>query len=131
MSADEMASPNRYSDAMAHGRAMTLPIAVVVRELVDVLGATTVAAIAGVAETRAVAQWTNGRQPQRPHVLRFTLQIACMLAAAGSRDVVRAWFAGSNPSLDDAVPALLLRNRPLHEIQGPMMAAARAFLAYR
>lgn len=113
----------------AHDEAMGLPVQEVVRKLVDCLGASTVAAIGGVNETRAVNHWMekSGRQPQRPHVLRFALQIASMIAAEGDPGVARAWFQGSNPHLKDQVPAVLLRNRPLHELQEPLMAAARAF----
>lgn len=102
----------------------------VVAELVALLGATTVAVIGGVTETRAVQQWTAGREPQRAHVLRFALQIARMIAGAdGDHQTVRAWFAGSNPRLDDAIPALLLRSEPLEKVQAPLMKAARAFAA--
>lgn len=113
----------------AHAHAMRAPIAEVVAELVDLLGATTVAAIGGVSETRAVNQWVEGREPQRAHALRFALQVARMLTATADREIVRAWFQGSNPHLDDAVPAVLLRNRPLNEIQSQLMSAARAFAA--
>jgi hypothetical protein len=115
------------TDLEAHDRAMELPIATVVRELVDLLGATTVAVIGGVQETRAVHQWMVDREPQRPHVLRFALQLALMIAAPSNRHSVQAWFHGSNPRLEDRVPMLLLRNEPLSEVQAPLVAAARAF----
>jgi hypothetical protein len=119
------------SDLSAHDHAMGMPIHEVVCELTDLLGSTTVAVIAGVTETRAVAQWMTekGRQPQRPHVLRFALQIATMIATVRDREFARAWFHGSNPRLDDASPMLLLREKPLSEVQGPITAAARAFAA--
>ncbi len=115
------------TDLAAHDHAMSLPISVVVQELTDLLGATTVAAIGGVGETRAVQQWIGGREPQRAHVLRFALQIATMIAAVGDRELAQAWFHGSNPHLNDAVPVLLLRNSPLPEVRAKLMAAARAF----
>jgi len=59
----------------AHEHAMSLPIQEVVRELVDLLGATTVAVIGGVNETRAVQEWLTSRAPQRPNVLRCALQL--------------------------------------------------------
>lgn len=117
----------RAYEVRGHERAISSDIASVVRELVDVLGATLVAAIGGVSETRAVKQWMADREPQRPHVLRFTLQLCWMIAERGGSDVVRAWFQGSNPHLNDGVPLLLLRERPLSDVQGPLIAAARAF----
>lgn len=109
---------------------MSLPMSEVVSELIVLLGATTVAVIGGVTETRAVQQWTMGREPQRGHVLRFALQIARMIADVdGDHETVRAWFAGSNPRLDDAIPALLLRSEPLEKVQVQLVKAARAFAA--
>lgn len=113
----------------AHEHAMSLPIREVVKELVELLGATTVAAIGGVQETRAVNEWLTSRLPQRPNVLRFTLQIATMIAAGTDRELARAWFHGTNPRLDDGVPAYMLRDRPLAEIQSQLIAAARGFAA--
>jgi hypothetical protein len=111
----------------AHERAMSLPIEEVVKELVHLLGATTVALIGGVSETRAVAQWMSGRAPQRPNVLRFTLQVASMIADVADPEVVRSWFHGSNPHLHDRTPAFVLRDEPLHKVQAEIVAAARSF----
>lgn len=125
------AQPNEtaLTDQAAHTHAMSLPISEVVRQLVDLLGATNVAAIGGVSEVRAVEQWILGRKPQHAHVLRFALQIATMIASGTERELARAWFHGCNPHLEDAIPLLLLRDVPLPEIQGKLMAAARAFSA--
>ncbi len=107
---------------------MSIPISDVVRDLVDLLGATTVAVLGGVGETRAVQRWMTDREPQRPHVLRFALQVALMIASSTDQELARAWFHGSNPALDDQSPMLVLRNRPLHDVQGIVLSAARAFV---
>jgi len=118
------------SAAEAHNEAMALSVRDVVRQLEDLLGATAVASIAGVKETRAVQQWISGmREPQRPHVLRFALQIALMICTLTSRELARAWFHGANPALGDRVPLTLLRDQPLDSVQLPIMSAARAFAA--
>ena len=127
MESGEAAVHPYSSDIEAHEHAMAVSIGEVVRELEHLLGATMVAAIGGVTETRAVAQWKNGREPQRPHTLRFALQIGTMIANNMDREVARAWFHGGNPHLEDATPLALLRDRPLGEVQGPLLAAARAF----
>jgi hypothetical protein len=116
-------------DINAHEHAMEIPIEEVVRELVALLGATTVAVIGGVKETRAVTQWLSGRAPQRPHVLRFALQLGSMIASNSDRELARAWFHGSNPQLGDAIPMMLLRDGELRDIQGALLAAARSFAA--
>jgi hypothetical protein len=113
----------------AHHHAMEIPTRQVVEELVEYLGATTVAAIAGVKETRAVQQWMVDREPQRPHLLRFALQLVSMVARPDQPTLARAWFHGSNPALGDQTPIVLLRNRPLDEIAGDLLNAARAFAA--
>ena len=113
----------------AHSHAMEIPIRQVVEELVGYLGATTVAAIAGVKETRAVQQWMADREPQQPHLLRFALQLVSMVARRDQPDIARAWFHGSNPGLMDETPIVLFRTRPLAEIQGQLLAAARTFAA--
>jgi hypothetical protein len=115
-------------DLEAHDHAMGISIHSVVGELAELLGATTVAVIGGVTETRAVHQWMNDRVPQRPHVLRFALQIASMIASVAERDVARAWFHGSNPRLGDRSPMFVLRDHKLAEVQFEMLAAARAFV---
>jgi hypothetical protein len=100
----------------------------VVESLVGLLGATTVAEIAGVKETRAVQQWASGeREPQRSHILRFALQLAMMISTVTSRHMAGAWFHGANPHLDDQIPVVLLREQPLESIQVRLMAAVRSF----
>ena len=124
-----MLSVRTLSAIEAHNFAVGAPIEEVIQVLVDRLGLTLVAAIGGVSETRAVAQWLQNRKPQRPQVLRFSLQLALMVAASDDPATVRAWFQGSNPHLGDTSPALLLRNRPLEEVQEALMHAAREFAA--
>jgi hypothetical protein len=108
---------------------MELPITEVVQELVDLVGATTVAIIGDVQETRAVQQWLTDRKPQRPQVLRFALQLATMIAGAADREMAVAWFHGCNPNLNDQVPVLMLRDSPLDKVQATLLSAARAFAA--
>lgn len=109
---------------------MASPMKEVIRQLADLLGATTVAAIGDVKETRAVTQWLSGeREPQRPHALRFALQLALMISTRPTRDVARAWFYGSNPQLEDRSPLAVLRDDPLEEAQGPLIRALRTFSA--
>jgi hypothetical protein len=117
------------SAAEAHAQAMSLPIARVVQRLLELLDPTTIAVVAGVQETRAVHGWLNGREPQRPQVLRFALQLAAMIAGSSEAEFCKAWFHGSNPHLDDQVPMIMLRDRPLAEIQRELLAAARIFAA--
>ncbi len=113
----------------AHSQAMSSPIAEIVRRLLELLDATTIAVIAGVQETRAVHGWLSGREPQRPQVLRFALQLATMIATSADAEFCKAWFHGSNPNLNDRVPMIMLRDLPLSEVQGVLLAAALLFAA--
>jgi hypothetical protein len=115
--------------AEAHTQAMSLPIRDIVAHLLQFLDATTIAVIAGVHETRAVNGWLNGREPHRPQVLRFALQLAAMIASTADAEVCKAWFHGSNPHLDDRVPMIMLRDNQLPEVQPLLLAAARLFAA--
>jgi hypothetical protein len=125
---EEAVETNWAEDDIAdHERAMCLDMREVVRELVGILGATDVALIAGVQETRAVQQWMSEREPQRGNVLRFALQLALMIRHRTNAKTARAWFFGSNPLLHGRVPAYLLKDKPLNEIQEPLLDAATAF----
>ena len=118
-------APDVHNPTEAHNDAMGLPMEDVIRRLVDLLGATTVAAIGNVKETRAVTQWLSGeREPQRPHALRFALQLALMISNHTTRDIARAWFHGSNPHLEDRSPLALLRDDPLEEAQAPLISGS-------
>jgi hypothetical protein len=123
-------SDNAYLSAGdAHIQAMSLPISEIVGHLLELLDATTLAVIAGVQETRAVHSWLNGREPQRPQVLRFALQLAAMIANAADAEFCKAWFHGSNPHLNDRVPMIMLRDLPLADTQRELLSAARIFAA--
>lgn len=128
-----MSVPGGRPDLAAHGKAIRLPTAEVVKELSAVLGERLVAYIAGVAETRAVREWgAKEREIRGLQVaprLRLGLQVAAMLSDCGDPpEVVQAWFQGVNPQLDDRVPAQLLREGDVSEVGPQLLEAARAFL---
>jgi hypothetical protein len=93
------------------------------------LGASLVASIGGVKETRAVAQWARGRSPQRESELRCALQVAAMIAANRHAHLAKAWFQASNPHLDDKTPIAIFQDGEMADYQRRLMNAARAFAA--
>lgn len=105
----------------------------VVRELRELLTPRLVAYIAGVRETRAVHQWADGTRAVKSddveRRLRLALRIALVLREREEPRVIRAWFQGLNPRLDDRSAARLLRDGDLDEIGPVVLAAARAFAA--
>jgi len=113
-------------------RPLRMPARDVVRELVDVLGASLVAVIGHVKNTRTVRHWMQGeKQPEQIDRLRLALQVALFLQAAGeSKDVVNAWMRGMNLRLRDEAPAIVIADEQLDAARRDVMAAARAFLAH-
>lgn len=119
-------------DRLAHEKAVRLPAAQVVADLREILGATLVAYLGGVKETRAVAEWAAGkREPssQTMNRLRTAFRVATLLRTRDNNGVVRAWFQGMNPHLEDVAPARVLRGQPLEEAGPAVISVARAFVA--
>ena len=119
-------------DRLAHEKAIRLPTAQVVTDLREMLGATLVAYLGGVKETRAVAQWAAGtREPSSQAInrLRTAYQAAILLRTRDGIGVVRAWFQGMNPLLNDVAPARVLREQTFEEAGPAVLSAARAFVA--
>jgi len=115
------------SDVEAFNHAVTLDSHGVVRELVAILGLTAVAVLGDVGETRSVARWMDDREPRRVNELRFALQLALMLSSRADAAIARSWFAATNPQLGDRAPIFMLRDRPLRDIEGSLLEAARSF----
>jgi len=124
--ANEVGNTTQWAEAFEG--AYRLPVAAVVRDLVDLIGSRAVARLGGVRTTRAVYQWLSGeREPDRQDTLRFAVQLASALRAGGESDgAIRAWFSGINPRLRDEAPIDLLARQPVESRQ-TIMSAARAF----
>jgi hypothetical protein len=123
---------NRETDRRAHEDSIRLPTAEIVARLRDILGPRLVAYIGHVSSTRPVAEWVAGaRKPSGETVdrLRSTYFVAALLRECEEPATVQSWFKGMNPQLDDRAPAMLLRDMPLTEVGGEIVAAARSFAA--
>ena len=95
-------------------------------EMQRLLGQQLTTVIAGVADAREVGDWARGTGRPHPNAekrLRGGYQVAMLLASVDPVDVVRAWFVGTNPELDDRPPALVLAEDPERVIN-----AARVFV---
>lgn len=95
-----------------------------------ILGATLVAYIGDVRETRAVREWVEGaRKPSALVVerLRLAYRAAKLLERRESQAVVQAWFQGLNPQLDDVSPARVIREGEPSDVGASVLAAARSF----
>src|SRR5262245_21336127 len=94
----------------AYRQATEAPFSEVVRTLEQLLSRRLTAVIAGVKEGRRIARWaagetTEARSDDKEVRLRTAYRIALMLLqASNSPQIVKAWFMGLNPQLDDVSP---------------------------
>jgi len=112
----------------AHQKAMTFEVKDIARYLQEALGQRLVAYMAGVEDPKRVGRWAQGAQTPREEAerrLRAAFQIFHLLVASDSEHVVRAWFIGMNPQLEDDSPAEVIHEGRLKDA----LAAARAFVA--
>jgi hypothetical protein len=111
-----------------HEQTIRLDIHEVVRRLNGHLGATLVATLAGARDRKLPYRWaqSDGPTPKDEAITRLHAAhaICKALADAENEYVVRAWFIGVNPRLDDCQPVIALREGRI----GQTMAAAKAFI---
>lgn len=122
-----MPRATRTTTSQAHERAVSFEVKDVARYLQDALGQKLVAYMAGISDPKRVGRWAQGTQVPREGAerrLRAAFQIFHLLLAEESAHVVRAWFIGLNPQLDDDPPADAIRDGRLKEA----LAAAKAFI---
>lgn len=116
------------TESSTYVRAVGQPISNAVANLQEVLGQRLTAVIAGTTDGKAVWQWAKGERrphPQTEKRLPDAYQVARLLLEREAPEVVRAWFIGMNPELDDTAPALVIAEDPKL-----VLSAARAFLSH-
>lgn len=123
-----LSEPQRRTAANeAYQDAVRLSVEDIAGYMQEVLGSKLVAFIAGVKDESAVGQWAAGKRGMSRSTedrLRAAYQVFAFLQKLDSNHVVRAWFIGMNPQLDDIAPAEALREDRAQDV----MAAARAFV---
>ena len=110
----------------AHQQSVQMQVPEIVGRLQAVLGQSLLGVIVD-RENRAIQRWISGvaRPPQNEERrLRDTFQVVELMASVEHDDVVRAWFMGMNPQLDDESPSEALAAGRARDV----MAAARAFI---
>jgi hypothetical protein len=109
---------------------LRLPIKDVVSNLAHILGAPIVAVLGGAKSTRSVRQWMSGEVvPGQDGRLRVALSVVHILQTREKPDVIRAWFAGNDPHLDDKNPVVLLAEQDGAATRELVIAAARNFIS--
>lgn len=118
----------RARAAEAHRRAVEVSVKEMTKFLQDALGQKLTAHIARVGDPKTVNAWINGDQAPRENSeqrLRAAFQIFHLLQQEDSSYVVRAWFIGLNPQLENETPADVLRDGRYREV----FLAAEAYLS--
>lgn len=112
----------------AHAAATRLDIHTLVRRLNNHLGATAVAALAGVRDSKLPYRWAkpDGPSPQEKAAerLRTAYRVWVMISDSESEHVARTWFLGGNPLLEETSPVLALREDRINDV----LQAAEAFI---
>ncbi|WP_234998185.1 hypothetical protein [Mycobacterium sp. DBP42] len=109
---------------------MRVPAADLVRELVEHLGPTVVAALAGVRDRKQPYKWAaGGSQPRHESLARLQVayRVWSTIADAEGPNVARAWFIGANPRFEERPPYLAIREG----LFGEVVAAAEEFIDHR
>ena len=120
----EAPTPRRRRRDEAHVRAIESDFTAAVKSLVETLGKGLVAVIVN-RDVKTVARWMAGATPRDEEQRRVidTLQICELLLSGDAPSVVRSWFMGMNPQLNDENPAEVLAEGRTRDV----MAAARAY----
>jgi hypothetical protein len=113
----------------AHRQSVNASVSEVASFLQEMLSRRLVAYVAGVKDGKTVTRWASGEvtgvRQESEQRLRTAYEIAQLLIQFDSPRIVRAWFIGLNPQLDDVSPAEAIHEGCLKEAK----AAARAFVA--
>ncbi|MGH3146665.1 MAG: XRE family transcriptional regulator [Rubrobacter sp.] len=113
----------------SYPQAMVTPVDEVASFLRDLLGRRLVAYMAGVEKAETVSRWASGEvesvRQESEECLRTANEVTQLLVQFDSPRLVKAWFIGLNPQLDDVSPAEAIREGKLKEAK----AAARVFVA--
>jgi hypothetical protein len=106
---------------------MVLGIHELVARLNGHLGATAVAALAGVRDSKLPYRWAKPDGPTPGDSAQQRLIAAhrawLLISDAESDHVARTWFLGANPLLDEEAPVVALRNGEIRAV----LEAAKAF----
>lgn len=115
-----------------HKRSITVPAADQARFLQDVLGARLAAASLGLKDTRTLQSWARGgpiKGADHGHRLQALYRVATTLTEAFTPAVAAAFLRGSNPTLGDRAPMLVLADDPPAEAEQRVVAAVEALLS--
>lgn len=113
----------------SHAETTRMDIHELVRRLNSHLGATLVAALSGVRDSKLPYRWAKPDgptpNPEAEERLRTAHRVWLMLADAESDPTTRSWFIGANPLLDEVAPFMAMRQGESQQV----LRAAEAFIS--
>lgn len=115
----------------AHKGSVTLPAAEQARFVQGVLGGRLAAACLGLKDTRTLNSWAGGgpiKGADHRHRLQALYRVAAAVEAAFGPAVAAAFLRGSNPTLGDRAPMLVLADDPPAQAESRVVAAVEALL---
>lgn len=114
--------------ASIHARAVRLDPPVLVRELLDHLGPTVVAALAGVRDRKQPYKWATdgGAMPRDESLTRMQVAYRAWwtIAEVNGEKIARSWFIGANPRFGERPPYMAIREDQFTDV----LAAAEEFV---
>lgn len=124
---DERAYKDAEKAALAaYKSSINAGMPVITNRLRELLSVGVTAHVAGVS-TRTVSRWAEHEgeiHPQNEQRIRLAYELADLLGKYNPPKVIRAWFLGTNPILDDASPADAIHDGNLKGVR----AAAYEFI---
>lgn len=111
----------------AHRQAVQVPVNELASSLQDLLTRQLTTHVAGVKDGKTVTRWVNGeitdiRNFEVEQRLRTAYEIAQLLLLSEEPSIVKAWFIGLNPLLNDSSPVDALGAGQLKEVIDPAKA---------
>lgn len=114
--------------ARIHAETIKMDIHDVAKELVEALGPTLVATLAGVRDRKLPNKWAQAGGPtprdESQSRLKTAHRVFRSLAAQEDAYIARSWFIGLNPLLEETSPIVALNEGREREV----IEAARAFM---
>lgn len=107
-------NPIQYDENIQrHQEALHAPLPVVACEVGTTLTFRVAAVLSDLEDTHLIREWAAGRttvrNPEAERRLRTAYEMLLLLRPLDSDAVLRSWFVGMNPTLNDDAPALVLR----------------------
>ena len=124
----------RAADVMeyAHKQSVRVPADEQAQVVQQVLGSRLAAAALGLKDTRTLSSWARGgpiRSGEGEHRLQVLFRVVTAVSGAFSPAVAAAFLRGSNPTLGDQAPMIVLADSPPAAAETRILSAVEALLS--